>query len=217
MSNPISTGGFQTGRRWLMWVAMLAIGAMLLAACGGDDEDDEDPTPPPATEAAEETSPTAAAEASPAASPMGATPIGSPAASPIGSPMASPMGSPIASPETDMVASPAASPVASPAASPGASPAAMGNEITITMGMPTELEFDPSEVTIAANTDVTVNLPNEGAQPHNFSIDELNISIDANVGEAPTTTINAPPGEYEFYCNIPGHREGGMVGTLIVQ
>lgn len=25
------------------------------------------------------------------------------------------------------------------------------------------------------------------------------------------------PGEYTFYCRGPGHREAGMVGTLIVQ
>ena len=24
-------------------------------------------------------------------------------------------------------------------------------------------------------------------------------------------------GEYEFYCTIPGHREAGMVGRLIVR
>ena len=24
------------------------------------------------------------------------------------------------------------------------------------------------------------------------------------------------PGTYTFYCHIPGHREAGMVGTLIV-
>ena len=25
------------------------------------------------------------------------------------------------------------------------------------------------------------------------------------------------PGEFVFYCSVPGHRENGMVGTLIVQ
>ena len=24
------------------------------------------------------------------------------------------------------------------------------------------------------------------------------------------------PGTYEFYCTIPGHREAGMVGSLVV-
>ena len=25
------------------------------------------------------------------------------------------------------------------------------------------------------------------------------------------------PGEYVFYCSVPGHREAGMVGTLIIR
>jgi plastocyanin/mono/diheme cytochrome c family protein len=80
-----------------------------------------------------------------------------------------------------------------------------------------DIFFEPAEVTIPANTDVTVSLPNEGAAPHNFSIDELEISVDQAPGETQETVINAPPGEYEFYCNVPGHREAGMVGTLIVE
>jgi uncharacterized cupredoxin-like copper-binding protein/mono/diheme cytochrome c family protein len=80
-----------------------------------------------------------------------------------------------------------------------------------------DIFFEPSEVTIPANTDVTLSLPNEGAAPHNFSIDELDISIDQAPGESQETVINAPPGEYEFHCNVPGHLEAGMVGTLIVE
>jgi uncharacterized cupredoxin-like copper-binding protein len=53
--------------------------------------------------------------------------------------------------------------------------------------------------------------------PHNFSIDELGISVDVAAGEEGEATINAAPGTYEFYCNVPGHREAGMVGTLTVQ
>jgi uncharacterized cupredoxin-like copper-binding protein len=29
--------------------------------------------------------------------------------------------------------------------------------------------------------------------------------------------VNAEPGEYEFHCSVPGHKEAGMTGTLIVQ
>ena len=55
--------------------------------------------------------------------------------------------------------------------------------------------------------------PRRGA--HNFSIDALNISVDIAPGETKEVKINAPEGEYEFYCNVPGHKEAGMVGTLI--
>ena len=79
-----------------------------------------------------------------------------------------------------------------------------------------DIYFEPSEITIPANTPVTFILPNLGAAPHNFAIDALGISVDLMPGETKEIEINAPPGEYEFYCNVPGHREAGMVGTLIV-
>jgi uncharacterized cupredoxin-like copper-binding protein/mono/diheme cytochrome c family protein len=80
-----------------------------------------------------------------------------------------------------------------------------------------DIYFEPKEITIPANTDVPFTLPNDGAAPHNFSIDELGISIDMAPGTTEETVINAPPGEYEYYCNVPGHKEAGMVGTLIVK
>ena len=65
----------------------------------------------------------------------------------------------------------------------------------------------------------TISLPNTGASPHNFSVDKLNISVDLPAGETKQVTIPADtaPGDYEFYCNVPGHKEAGMVGTLTVQ
>ena len=36
-------------------------------------------------------------------------------------------------------------------------------------------------------------------------------------GETQTVVINAKPGSYEYYCNVPGHKEAGMVGTLVVE
>ena len=97
-------------------------------------------------------------------------------------------------------------------ASPTA-PAAAAMSVTITAH---DIYFDPKEVTIPANTDVKFVLPNEGAAPHNFSIDALNVSVDLPPGETKDVVINAPAGEYEYYCNVPGHKEAGMVGKLIV-
>jgi outer membrane protein assembly factor BamB/plastocyanin len=81
-----------------------------------------------------------------------------------------------------------------------------------------DIRFDPKAFTIPANTATTVNLVNQGATVHNFNIDELNIaSGDLAPGATTTVTINASAGSYTYYCNIPGHREAGMVGTLTVQ
>jgi uncharacterized cupredoxin-like copper-binding protein len=120
----------------------------------------------------------------------------------------------------DAANAPAATPGAegaTPAA--GATPVAGDETAAAAMSVDVvshDIFFEPSEVTIPANTDVTVNLPNEGVTPHNFSIDTLGIDVDIAPGATEQVVINAPAGEYEYYCNVPGHKQAGMVGTLIV-
>jgi nitrite reductase (NO-forming) len=128
---------------------------------------------------------------------------------------------------------------ASPQASPGASPAACAtpNAMPTTDATPAagcvneatigayDIYFDPKEVTIPADTDVRVNLPNHGATLHNFSItDHKNenlpfdpIDIDIAPGKTEQVTINAPAGAYYFFCDIPGHEAAGMWGTMTVE
>jgi nitrite reductase (NO-forming) len=108
-----------------------------------------------------------------------------------------------------------ASPEASPPAVDGSPTAGDGQAVTITM---IDINFDPKEVTIPANTDVTVNLPNNGVTAHNFQVDQLNVHTeDVAPGASATVTINAAAGDYEYYCAIPGHKQAGMVGTIHVQ
>ena len=139
-------------------------------------------------------------EDAPAAPVGAATPAGAPA----GTPVESPAGSPVAR---------EAAPVAAESTPAPASEAAAVEPVEITSY---DIYFEPKEVTIPANTDVTFVLPNEGVTPHNFSIDELGVSVDQTPGETYEVVINAPAGTYEFYCNVPGHKAAGMVGTLIV-
>jgi uncharacterized cupredoxin-like copper-binding protein len=111
----------------------------------------------------------------------------------------------------------ASAPAATPGAEGGTPTTGPTSAAAVTVDIVAQdIFFEPKEVTIPANTDVTVNLPNEGAAPHNFSIDALGIDVDMAPGATEAVVINAPTGEYEFYCNVPGHKEAGMVGTLIV-
>ena len=72
-------------------------------------------------------------------------------------------------------------------------------------------------MTIPAGTGVILTLPNEGVTLHNFSIDALGIDVDIAPRATEEVVINALAGAYEFYCNVPGHKEAGMVGTLIAE
>jgi len=104
-------------------------------------------------------------------------------------------------------------PAASPAAG-AATPAANGSFDVLAV----DIAYEPKEFTIPANTDVSVNISNEGALQHDFNIDDLGIKTDLlNSGETATVTINAAPGTYEYHCSVAGHSEAGMVGTLTVE
>jgi uncharacterized cupredoxin-like copper-binding protein len=128
--------------------------------------------------------------------------------------LAQDQGTPTTTPSPACASPAAGTPTVAAAVSPSASPAACG-EFTVDM---VDIAFDPKELTIPANTDVTIMLPNKGVTVHTFDIDQLNIhSGEVQPGQSTTVTINAAPGDYEYYCEIPGHKEAGMVGTLHVQ
>ena len=85
------------------------------------------------------------------------------------------------------------------------------NAITVTIR---DFSFTPSQLSIPANVATPVTITNEGANTHTFSIDEFELSLELAPGESTTVTLTALPGEYAFYCAVPGHRDGGMEGTL---
>jgi uncharacterized cupredoxin-like copper-binding protein len=103
--------------------------------------------------------------------------------------------------------------VGSPTAEQGAEGEAAATEVNLEL---VDIAFVPKDFTIAANTDVVIHLTNTGAAPHNFTVDSLGISVDVAPGESKDVTINTGPGELNYYCDVPGHREAGMEGTITV-
>lgn len=73
---------------------------------------------------------------------------------------------------------------------------------------------------VAIDGPVEVTLDNIGGTQHNFRIDAAageNKKVEAAGGESNTGTLKLfGPGEYTYYCDIPGHRAQGMEGTLVV-
>ena len=110
---------------------------------------------------------------------------------------------------------------------------AAGPSTTINVTM-TDFHFEPSQFTVPAGEEITVNATNNGAVVHEFVIfklgtdagakfgdeDEENIywEVEVGPGDKSTTTFTAPsdPGEYFLTCGIEGHLEAGMNGKLIV-
>jgi plastocyanin/mono/diheme cytochrome c family protein len=123
-------------------------------------------------------------------------------------------GYPTANP-TDPRKTPTPSTGGTPAATPTTGGGQAAAAATVDM---VDIAFDPKEITIPANTAVKVNLANKGAIAHNFNVDQLNVhSGDVQPGGTGSVTITAAPGDYQYYCAVPGHKEAGMVGTLHVK
>lgn len=80
-----------------------------------------------------------------------------------------------------------------------------------------DFAYNPSRVVIDANVETTLFLRNSSATVHNFSIDRLNLNMDLASGDSQYLEINMPAGSYPIYCAIPGHKEAGMTGVLVVR
>ncbi len=81
-----------------------------------------------------------------------------------------------------------------------------------------EFRFSPAKVRVAARRAVTLVLDNSGAETeHGLFVPALGFRLQAKAGEiARKNTVFEKPGEYEFICDLPGHHDAGMTGTLIV-
>jgi uncharacterized cupredoxin-like copper-binding protein len=102
----------------------------------------------------------------------------------------------------------------------GPSPAGSSNEtmpLEVTI-VSTEFKFLPSKVRVPAGRAVTLVLDNSGAETqHGIVLPAFGFRLEVNAGGiARKTIVFDKPGNYEFNCDLPGHREAGMAGTLIV-
>jgi uncharacterized cupredoxin-like copper-binding protein len=66
---------------------------------------------------------------------------------------------------------------------------------------------------------VTFELENDASIAHDFCIERDGEDLgctDEIANASDSLTVDLESGEYTFYCSVPGHREGGMEGTLTV-
>jgi uncharacterized cupredoxin-like copper-binding protein len=81
------------------------------------------------------------------------------------------------------------------------------------------LKFTKSALSAKAGK-VSIQFTNMAPENHNMTIATSSGKV---VGATPTfmggtksLSLTLKPGKYVFFCNVPGHRQGGMQGTLTV-
>jgi plastocyanin len=77
-----------------------------------------------------------------------------------------------------------------------------------------DLGFEDPPETIPAG-EVTIAIDNTGNLPHDVTVDGV-FHVEAAGGEQAWDTFTLEPGEYHYYCTVPGH-EPQMNGTLVVE
>jgi uncharacterized cupredoxin-like copper-binding protein len=80
-----------------------------------------------------------------------------------------------------------------------------------------EWTIEPASLRVR-EVSVTFSIRNDGVVDHNFAI-EGRRDADAGTikpGEVKTLSVRLEAGTYTTYCNLPGHREAGMVAQLVV-
>lgn len=64
---------------------------------------------------------------------------------------------------------------------------------------------------------VTIVMQNKGTAPHNIAIDGVGKGPVVPPGGTSKFSATLKPGTYTYYCEVPGHREAGMLGKLTVK
>jgi plastocyanin len=80
------------------------------------------------------------------------------------------------------------------------------------------LRFQKDSLTAPAG-EVTLVMENPSPVDHNIAVKGDGIDEQGPIvgqGETSRVTVTLEPGEYEFYCSVPGHEAAGMEGPLTI-
>jgi plastocyanin len=83
-----------------------------------------------------------------------------------------------------------------------------------------QLAYTTTEATAKAGK-VTVDFTNPQGLTHDVAIENEKgetVGQTELIADSQTSTaVDLKPGTYHYYCTVPGHREAGMEGTLVVK
>ncbi|HYF93164.1 MAG TPA: cupredoxin domain-containing protein [Symbiobacteriaceae bacterium] len=90
-------------------------------------------------------------------------------------------------------------------------------QLQVIAGENGEMKYNPDVLTVKKGETVEVTLVNkDAAQAHTFILSKYNVkTAQVQPNQQETVKFTAKDaGEWEFVCDVPGHKDGGMVGKL---
>jgi mono/diheme cytochrome c family protein len=98
---------------------------------------------------------------------------------------------------------------------------AQGGRLEIDADPDGQLAYEVSSATASAGP-LQIDSRNDASIEHDIALEsadgaELANGPEVANGGVSRITLDLRPGRYTFYCTLPGHREGGMEGTLTVR
>lgn len=106
-----------------------------------------------------------------------------------------------------------------PAAGAGKPIAAKNGKLEIPADPNGQLAYVTKEATAPAGP-LEISSKNDASIPHDIAIEGNGVTGKGDVvqgGGVSKFSVTLKAGEYQFYCTVAGHREGGMEGTLTVK
>jgi len=95
-----------------------------------------------------------------------------------------------------------------------------GSTVDISTPSGSDLAYEQKDVSAKAGS-VTIDFDNKQATPHDVVVEDSSGQelgkTDLISSQTTSATVDLTPGTYTFFCDVPGHREGGMEGTLTVK
>lgn len=98
---------------------------------------------------------------------------------------------------------------------------AQGGKLEIDANPDGQLAYEVSSATASAGA-LEIDSRNASSTPHDIALEgpdgnELANGAVVSGGGVSRISVDLRPGRYTFYCTVPGHRQGGMEGTLTVR
>ena len=95
--------------------------------------------------------------------------------------------------------------------------AAAGTEVKVGL---IDFAYTPKTVEVPADKKFTLVVTNTGSVEHDFVVDALKINVAGVLPNGKPKTQEIGPlkaGTYDLYCAVAGHKQAGMIGTLVVK